>query len=204
MHNHGVTVVGGEGRGGHGPEAGEEAGGCHRPSGGLELPMRVAYVAPAAAGWCFGSGRHGGPPHLRVKVFTLRPARRSPRPIARAGGPWHGGWMLSRQTIVYLASPCSGDVDVARAYALLCVADALGRGDYPVAPTALFVSAFDSFITEDEELQAATMGEVIARCDVFAAYIDMGWTPAMVAERDRALASGMPVEERRVCSSVQA
>lgn len=100
------------------------------------------------------------------------------------------------RVVVYLASPAVGCVAALRAYAALCVADALRRGEHPIPPNALYVPSDVDALSAEDEMDLVIRPEVIARCDVFVAYADMGWTAGMVQERDNALLVGMAVEER--------
>lgn len=98
--------------------------------------------------------------------------------------------------LVIIESPFAGDVEANIAYARKCVADSLSRNEAPVASHLLLPQLLD-----DNDPAQRTLGievglawyRVADKCVV---YMDRGVSSGMSTGIVRAIAHGVPVEER--------
>lgn len=101
------------------------------------------------------------------------------------------GWPI---TIV--ESPFAGDVERNRGYALRCCADCLARGEVPYASHVFFTQFLQDLQPQEREL-GLTAGYAFWRgANKVAFYVDLGMSGGMERAKKRAVAIGMPWEER--------
>lgn len=100
--------------------------------------------------------------------------------------------------LVIIESPFAGDVEGNIAYARKCVADALSRGEAPIASHLLFPQLLDDNVPAERQAgidAGLAWYRVADKCVVYA---DRGWSTGMYAALVRAEKCGVPVEVRRI------
>lgn len=83
-------------------------------------------------------------------------------------------------------------------YLMRCLADSLARGEAPFASHAIYPRVLNDASPEQREqglMAGFAWGEA---ADLVAVYVDRGVTPGMERGIARAIASGQPVERRRL------
>ncbi|GAB4541425.1 MAG: hypothetical protein Tsb0020_54300 [Haliangiales bacterium] len=100
--------------------------------------------------------------------------------------------------VVYLCSPWAGEMARHLAYARRALADSLRRGEAPVAVHLLYPQVLDDGCAGQRGPALEAGLAVLARAERVALYRDLGVSPGMMAEAERALALGIPVETRLV------
>lgn len=101
--------------------------------------------------------------------------------------------------LVVIESPYAGDVAGNVAYARRALADSLARGEAPLASHLLYTQpGVLNDDRPDERKQGIEAGLAWAtRADLTVFYIDRGWSPGMVAARERCEAEGRRYTVRR-------
>lgn len=106
----------------------------------------------------------------------------------------------SGRRLVFLASPYAGDMEKNGIYVLAAAADSLKRGEAPFAPHLLYPMVL-SDVDDEDRAEGIACGLAWGR---FAAatvvYADLGVSPGMEVEIERANLEGRPVEFRKILS----
>lgn len=101
-------------------------------------------------------------------------------------------------TLVYLASPLSGEVALNVAYARMALRDSLSRGESPYAPHLLLPQALDDEVPAEREAGMRAGAAWLGVCDTLVAYVDLGVSRGMAAEIEQARKLDIPIVERRL------
>ncbi len=100
--------------------------------------------------------------------------------------------------LVILESPYSGDIEKNVEYARECVRDSLAKGEAPIASHLLYTQegVLNDDIQEERQLgiDAGLAWRKVAEATIM--YIDRGISNGMLYGMGKALASGLPVEQR--------
>jgi hypothetical protein len=106
---------------------------------------------------------------------------------------------MSDQLVVFIASPFAGDVEANITYARAATLDSLRRGEAPYAPHLLYPQVLDGDdVPEDRRAGMRAGVSVLARCDLFAVYEDLGISSGMRSEITYATEHGIRIEKRRI------
>jgi len=101
---------------------------------------------------------------------------------------------------VIIESPFAGDVERNVMYARAAMRDCLLHGEAPIASHLLYTQdgVLDDNDPEDRALgiEAGLIWAQVADAAVF--YVDYGWSPGMLAAKERHLGAGVPIEERSI------
>jgi len=98
--------------------------------------------------------------------------------------------------IVIVESPLAGDFKRNRRYALWCAYHCRARGEASYASHLYFTQFLDDKNPDDRIFGIEAGAAVALRAgDLFAFYLDLGWSPGMRAQNER-IARHTPSEER--------
>lgn len=101
---------------------------------------------------------------------------------------------------VVLESPFAGNCNLNVAYARMALRDSLMRGESPIASHLLYTQkgVLDDNI-EHERCKGINAGlDWLGVCHYQVFYVDLGWSNGMIAAKDRAVNSGIKIEERLI------
>jgi hypothetical protein len=98
--------------------------------------------------------------------------------------------------LVIIESPFAGDVEANIAYARKCVADAVHRGEAPLASHLLYTQLLDDNDPAQRALGIEAGLAWYRVADKCVVYMDRGVSEGMSTGIVRAIAHGVPVEER--------
>lgn len=103
---------------------------------------------------------------------------------------------------VVVESPLAGDVEKNTRYARACMADCLKRDEAPFASHLLYAQdgILDDTIPEERKLGIEAGFAWGAAADKVVVYEDLGISDGMKLGIERAKASGVPVEYRKISS----
>ena len=99
---------------------------------------------------------------------------------------------------VIIESPYSGNVTRNVNYARTALLDSLKRGEAPFASHLLYTQVLDDLQPSQRDWGMRAGWRVMGRADLLALYMDLGLSKGMEYGLTRALALGIPIEERRI------
>jgi hypothetical protein len=99
---------------------------------------------------------------------------------------------------VIVESPYAGNVDRNVAYARRCLADALRRGEAPIASHLLYTQVLDDADPEQRATGLAAGHAWIGAADAMLVYDDYGISPGMREAIRRASSATLYIEYRRI------
>jgi len=102
--------------------------------------------------------------------------------------------------LVVVESPYAGDVEANLTYARAAMADALRRGEAPIASHLLYTQPgiLDDAVPAERALGIAAGLLWAERAELSAFYTDLGWSGGMLAARAWCLERGRPYELRSI------
>lgn len=102
--------------------------------------------------------------------------------------------------LVIIESPYAGNIERNVGYARLAMRDSLRRGEAPIASHLLYTQP--GILRDDvpaERQRGIDAGLAWRRvADMTAFYVDLGWSPGMIAARELYEREGLPFEEREI------
>jgi len=102
--------------------------------------------------------------------------------------------------LVIVESPYAGNVTLNVRYARAALRDCLTRGEAPFASHLLYTQdgVLDDYNPEQRRLGIAAGLEWARVCEHVVFYLDLGWSPGMLAALERHTKDGHSMEERRL------
>lgn len=103
-------------------------------------------------------------------------------------------------TLAIIESPYAGDIKGNTAYARLCMADSLKRGEYPLASHLLYTQQgiLNDSIPAEREMGIKAGLEWAKHADLTAVYLDKGITKGMREGIENAKKAGRRIEYRKI------
>lgn len=97
---------------------------------------------------------------------------------------------------VFIASPYAGDIVKNEAYARLCMADSLNRGEAPFVPHLLYTQVLPEDGGEGRRRGLEAAKAMLLGCELLAVYMDNGSSVGVQGEVVHALRNGIAIEHR--------